>query len=171
MYWMHEYYAVTDFLDKGGVTLYIIFFVAIFLWVLIVERFLYIYIFSKKDQGLLANTWDKYKTHPQADKIRMSLKAEYEEKLFFRFSIIKVLVAIAPLLGLFGTVYGMIEIFDVIAHNGTGDARAMASGISMATLPTMSGMAVAITGLFFQHKIKEKVDKETISFNERLKNI
>jgi biopolymer transport protein ExbB len=62
----------------------------------------------------------------------------------------------------------MMEIFDVIALNGTGDARAMADGISMATLPTMAGMAVAITGLFFQKKIEEIARKKSVHFYEGL---
>ena len=169
--YMQSYYAVTDFLDQGGIVLYIIFAVAVLLWVLILERFIYIYFFSHKDRDRLALKWLTYHTHVDANRIRESFKYIYEQKLFVNFSIIQVLVAIAPLLGLFGTVYGMIEIFDVIAQNGTGDAKAMANGISLATLPTMSGMAVAITGLFFQHKIKELADRKTVIFNERLKSL
>lgn len=168
---MQTYYAVTDFLDQGGVILYVIFAIAVLLWVLILERFLYIYLFSHKERERLVSQWSQYREHVDANKIRESFKYIYGQKLFINYSIIQVLVSIAPLLGLFGTVYGMIEIFDVIAQNGTGDAKAMANGISLATLPTMSGMAVAITGLFFQHKIKELADRKTVIFNERLKNL
>jgi len=62
--------------------------------------------------------------------------------------LIKSLVAVCPLLGLLGTVTGMIEVFDVMAVMGTGSARAMASGISKATIPTMAGMVGALTGVF-----------------------
>ena len=64
---------------------------------------------------------------------------------------IKVLVALAPFLGLLGTVTGMVEVFDVMAITGSGNARAMAAGISKATLPTMAGLVVAFAGLFFIH--------------------
>lgn len=168
---MQQYYAVTDFLDQGGIVLYLIFYIAIILWILICERFLYIYIFSNKKRDLLSKEWSSYKNHKDANKIRTLFKYQYSQSLFANFSLIKVLVVIAPLLGLFGTVYGMMEIFDVIAQKGTGDAKAMANGISMATLPTMSGMAVAITGLFFQHKIKEVADKKTVIFNDKLEMV
>lgn len=46
-------------------------------------------------------------------------------------AIIKVLIALCPLLGLLGTVTGMIHVFDVMAVTGTGNARAMASGVSL----------------------------------------
>jgi hypothetical protein len=62
---------------------------------------------------------------------------------------IKTLVALCPLLGLLGTVTGMIEVFDVMAVTGTGNARAMASGVSKATVPTMAGMVGALSGVLF----------------------
>ena len=62
---------------------------------------------------------------------------------------VKTLVALCPLLGLLGTVTGMIEVFDVMAIAGSGNARAMAAGVSKATIPTMAGMVAAISGLYF----------------------
>ncbi len=165
---MQALYAVNDFLDQGGMALYVIFFMAIVLWVLIIERFLYITFFLKKEQRRLLAEWQVYQAHMDAGRIRECLQVIFQNKLFEGFEVIKVLITIAPLLGLYGTVYGMIEIFDVIAQNGTGDARAMANGISMATLSTMSGMAVAITGLIFRHKIEAMVHRKTGIFNEML---
>ena len=54
----------------------------------------------------------------------------------------------APLLGLIGTVSGMLEVFDSMALRGSADARTMATGVSHAMLCTMSGLAVSITGLY-----------------------
>jgi len=64
-------------------------------------------------------------------------------------SFIKVLISLCPLIGLLGTVTGMIEVFDSLSINGTGNPRLMAAGIAKATLPTMAGMAVAVFGLIF----------------------
>jgi biopolymer transport protein ExbB len=161
-------YAVNDFLDQGGVALYVIFAMAVLLWVLIIERYLYIRFFSGKEQRRLLAQWHRYRTHTDAGRIRQCLQVVFRDRLLIGFDVIKVLITIAPLLGLYGTVYGMIEIFDVIAQSGTGDARAMANGISMATLSTMSGMAVAITGLIFRHRIEALVHRKTSLFNEQL---
>ncbi|NJB66678.1 biopolymer transport protein ExbB [Desulfobaculum xiamenense] len=60
---------------------------------------------------------------------------------------ILVLAAVAPLLGLLGTVSGMIGTFDVIAEFGTGNARGLASGISQALITTQSGLMVAVPGM------------------------
>ena len=59
----------------------------------------------------------------------------------------RVLVPMAPLLGLIGTVSGMLEVFDSMALRGSADARTMATGVSHAMICTMSGLAVSITGL------------------------
>ncbi len=60
---------------------------------------------------------------------------------------IGVLAAVAPLLGLLGTVLGMIRTFDVIAIFGTGNAKALAGGVSVALVTTQTGLLVAIPGL------------------------
>lgn len=58
-----------------------------------------------------------------------------------------VLAATAPLLGLLGTVTGMVDTFDVIAKFGTGNARGLAAGISQALITTQSGLIVAVPGM------------------------
>jgi len=61
---------------------------------------------------------------------------------------IKAMVALCPLLGLLGTVWGMIEVFNVMAVTGGGDAKSMAEGVQKATIPTMAGMVAALSGVF-----------------------
>ena len=72
---------------------------------------------------------------------------------------IEALVVICPLLGLLGTVTGMIEVFFVMAITGGGDAKSMAGGVSKATIPTMAGMVGALSGIFAFNFLKNKVDK------------
>jgi biopolymer transport protein ExbB len=71
---------------------------------------------------------------------------------------ILVLAGIAPLLGLLGTVSGMITTFDVIAGFGTGNARAMASGISEALITTQTGLVVAVPGLIIGNLLRRRVE-------------
>lgn len=70
--------------------------------------------------------------------------------LTHRLAAIGVLAAVAPLLGLLGTVSGMIATFDVLAVFGTGNAKAMAAGISQALITTQTGLLVAIPGLYMK---------------------
>jgi biopolymer transport protein ExbB len=82
--------------------------------------------------------------------------------------IIKTLVALCPLLGLMGTVTGMIEVFDVMAVSGSGNARSMASGVSKATIPTMAGMVGALSGVFLATLLTQKVTTEVDNLEEQL---
>lgn len=72
--------------------------------------------------------------------------------------LIGVLAAVAPLLGLLGTVLGMIGTFDCIALFGTGNARVLAGGISEALITTQTGLIIAIPGLFMRNFIQRRVD-------------
>ncbi len=80
----------------------------------------------------------------------VGLHAELDRRL----AAIGVLAAVAPLLGLLGTVLGMIETFDVISLFGTGNARAMAGGISVALITTQTGLLVAIPGLVLSSRLR-----------------
>ena len=78
------------------------------------------------------------------------------------------MVAICPLLGLMGTVTGMIEVFDVMAISGSGNARSMASGVSKATIPTMAGMVGALSGVFLVTVLNQKVSREVEDLEDNL---
>ena len=76
-------------------------------------------------------------------------------------------MTLCPLLGLLGTVTGMISVFDAMATQG-GNARSMAAGVSMATIPTMSGMIASLSGLLGSTLVKRKVDFEVALFEQHL---
>lgn len=69
---------------------------------------------------------------------------------------LKLIAAVAPLLGLLGTVTGMIETFQSITLFGTGDPKLMASGISQALMTTVLGLVVAIPVLFLHNILQAK---------------
>ncbi len=81
---------------------------------------------------------------------------------------IETMMQILPLLGLLGTVVGMIKVFDVMTFFGTGNARLMASGVSQATIPTMAGLVAAISGLYIANLLKRKADDEIASISDQL---
>jgi biopolymer transport protein ExbB len=72
------------------------------------------------------------------------------------------------MLGLLGTVTGMIEVFDVMALSGGGNTRAMASGVSKATIPTMAGMVAALSGIILILQIERFAENETERVANRL---
>lgn len=154
--------AIRDFLDTGGQVLLVIAVLIFAMWLLILERFMYFfngYRHYKKD---VKNTW---KTRSErnswnAEQIRQAMVSRASLRLNANLPLINVMVALCPLLGLLGTVTGMIEVFDVMAITGTGSARSMASGVSKATIPTMAGMVGALSGVFASTYLQRKAKRE-----------
>ena len=97
----------------------------------------------------------------RAEQARRLLVSELRLKLGQSITMIKTLVALCPLLGLLGTVTGMIEVFDVMAIAGNGNPRAMAAGVSRATIPTMAGMVAALSGLALSVHLERFARMET----------
>lgn len=93
--------------------------------------------------------------------IRRQLISEISIAAHHNVGIIQVLMAILPLLGLLGTVTGMIRVFNVMAVAGTSNARLMAGGVSAATIPTMAGLVAALSGLYLAVYLKRRADKTT----------
>ena len=75
-----------------------------------------------------------------------------------------------PMIGLLGTVYGMIEVFEVLSFMGTGNPRAMSSGVAKATIPTMAGMVISLFGLYFRQDLNQRMDKIIINLRDSLKS-
>jgi biopolymer transport protein ExbB len=69
------------------------------------------------------------------------------------------IAAISPLLGLLGTVFGMIEVFTNLAAHGTGNVSNLAGGISQALITTAAGLVVAIPSLMFYRYFRGRVDE------------
>ncbi|NVK24310.1 MAG: MotA/TolQ/ExbB proton channel family protein, partial [Gammaproteobacteria bacterium] len=134
--------SVRDFISTGGDVLYVVAVVLLIMWALMVERWYFLTVEFPKIRKNIISNWDARidTTSWSAHRIRDAWVSEASELLNARMLIIKTLVAMCPLIGLLGTVYGMINVFDTMASQGTGNPRLMAAGISMATIPTMAGM-------------------------------
>lgn len=163
---------VQQFLHAGGTVLWFILLISVCLWCLIMERLLFFHFDYPERRQRWLEQWQQRidKQSQYAHHIRNSIISEARITLNRTVPIIKMLIAICPLLGLLGTVTGMIHVFDVMAVTGSGNARAMADGVSQATIPTMAGMVIAIAGLYFSKLIEERVDDETHHLADLLQN-
>lgn len=150
---------ILRFMDRGGEILWVIFFVAALLLTLMVERFWFVHIIFPGFQKSIVEEWNGRPGHHtwEAQRIKEALLSQAKLHLEHMMAVIKTLVAMLPMLGLLGTVVGMIHVFDVMALLGTGNARAMASGVSMATIPTMAGMVIAVVGIFFVSRLEYSI--------------
>jgi biopolymer transport protein ExbB len=147
---INAYEAIRDFLELGGPVLRVIAWVILFMWILILERLIF---FRTQLKAMMKDAFAKWEARAErkswhAHQIRSGLIAEVRAAANQGLPMIQTLVALCPLLGLLGTVTGMITVFQVMAASGTGNARSMAAGVSMATVPTMAGMVGALSGVF-----------------------
>jgi biopolymer transport protein ExbB len=167
---IEAYAAVRDFVETGGDVLLLIAVVTFGMWLLILERFWFFTLVHPKIAKRVQKEWDSREDQQSwlAHKIRLLLLTDVEIELQRGLQIIKSLVALCPMLGLLGTVTGMIEVFDVMAIAGSGNVRGMAGGISKATLPTMAGMVAALSGLIFSVQLERRAKKEGRLMSDRL---
>lgn len=150
--------AIAEYLRAGGPVVVAILVSTFLMWVLIVERLIY---FATTERVLAREkreTWAAREDHASwfAHAIRERLISEQRLANQQYLGVIKVLILVTPLLGLLGTVTGMIEVFQVITSTGASNARLMASGISKATIPTMTGLAVSLSGIFFINVLERR---------------
>lgn len=75
--------------------------------------------------------------------------------------------AISPLLGLLGTVVGMIRVFDALLAEGAGDVAALAGGIGQALVTTAAGLGVAIPALIFHRHLLRRVEALTVALEDQ----
>jgi biopolymer transport protein ExbB len=145
------WHAVRDFLESGGDILFAILVVTFLMWTLILERYWYLTFSYRTVAKGVVDQWHTRHDRSSwfAHQVRRGTISRISQQLNGPIPLIKTLVALCPLLGLLGTVTGMVEVFDVMALEGTGNPRAMASGVSHATIPTMAGMTAALSGLIF----------------------
>lgn len=171
MQFLNETFAVIGaFQEQGGPVLILIGILLFAMWSLIFERIFYFARGLQVDLDDVINTWESRseRTSWNARQIRRALISEAVIKINQNMAMIKTLVALAPLMGLLGTVTGMIEVFNIMAVTGGGDAKSMAGGVSRATIPTMAGMVAALSGVFAQAYLTRIVERESALLEDHL---
>src|SRR5690625_4715157 len=147
---MEAFAAINAFLNQGGNVLIFIAILTFAMWTLIFERLWYFKGGLKSDRQAALDVWASRSERKSwnAKKIRDALISRMSEKIDTNTAMIATMVSLCPLLGLLGTVTGMIEVFNVLALTGGGDVKQMASGVSRATIPTMAGRVGAFRAVF-----------------------
>ncbi|MDH5218395.1 MAG: MotA/TolQ/ExbB proton channel family protein [Gammaproteobacteria bacterium] len=173
-----------QFMDKGGPVMWVIFVTAWVALVMLLERALRVQKWYQRalyDQACFESTRDYrpgvtagHQSSPVAvlidrlqwheikseDDIAKQLSIQLSEimpRLEGSLPTIAIIGGLLPMLGLLGTVTGMISVFEVIALNGTGDPQEMAHGISQALLTTASGLIIAIPVIFSHHLLVRRL--------------
>ena len=151
--------AIIDFFEKGGPVFTAVLLTSVLLWILIIERYWFFIIVFPAELKSIVVSWRQRRDHSSwyALRIREGLLADISISSRQYLVTIKAITGILPLLGLLGTVTGMISIFDVLNVFGTGNIQGMADGISRALLPTIAGLVTALAGLYFSTDLDRRV--------------
>lgn len=180
--------ALTAYLDQGGIVLWPLLILSVWMWYLIVKKLAVLMTWKAAGRtgrtaqtGGIGDEWrrifDEYRSRRISDaapddewnrRLLAALVRKRQQELERHVRTIFVLAAMAPLLGLLGTVTGMISTFEAIARFGTANARAMAAGISEALVTTQIGLVVAVPGLFMGHFIRRRTDALQIRLDRLL---
>lgn len=184
-------YRIEDYLSAGGIIMIPLIILSVLMWALIINKaFILRQLYRKNMSRKKAAEFVKADTFPDQheykgitaffiteflsrrsgrssidkfilDETVMSVVASLDKNLAF----IGILASVAPLMGLLGTVTGMIATFDIISVFGTGNAKAMAGGISEALITTQTGLLVAIPGLYMRNFLTRRAEnlKQRIS--------
>ena len=154
--------AIRDFMSLGGPVLRAIAVIIFLMWVLIVERIMFFRTSMKEMSRQIHDDWESRpeRTSWAAHQIRELFISRFDEATNKGINLIQTLVALCPLMGLLGTVTGMISVFQVMAVSGSGNVRAMAAGVSQATVPTMAGMVGALSGVLLITLLSRRAARE-----------
>lgn len=170
MFFEDIFLAIRDFMELGGPVLNFIALTIFVMWLLIIERILFFRGGLKTMTAEVQRQWEgrPERTSWNAHRIRERLVSQVALAASSGLAMIKTLVALCPLLGLLGTVTGMIKVFGVMAAAGSGNVRAMAAGVSQATVPTMAGMVGALSGVLMVTILTRRAEREVELLDDSL---
>lgn len=163
--------SIQKLLEQGGVLIPVLMGLSLLLWTLIAERYWFVYWRYPTLKKHYLCIWNNLPNLDSwcTESLRDMLVSQADQQLQQNQLTIRNLIALCPLLGLLGTVTGMITVFDTIAISGNSDAKAMAAGIYQATLPTMAGLLLALSALYFSHQLKRKAEHLVFNLSSHLK--
>lgn len=150
-------------LDEGGVWVLWIFITCVQMWTLIFERLWYFQVVLPREASQLLAVWKAREERESwaAHQIRQAMLSRLNAGMVANLPMLKVTVPLAPLLGLVGTVSGMLAVFDSMAALGSADARTMSAGVSEAMVCTLAGLIVSISGMYPAHYFQAKARRLT----------
>jgi biopolymer transport protein ExbB len=129
-----------EYINRGGNLVYILIILNIIGFSLMFYK---IYVLSMAKRSIESTSNGIVKNITKKD-IALNSIQTYINSLEFGLNTIKIIAVISPLIGLLGTVIGVLDAFDAISKSGLGDPTIFSSGISIALITTVAGMIVAI---------------------------
>ena len=146
------------FMDRGGPVVWAILIASTLMWTLIIERYYFMHRIYPGHLRAMIKAWRARADHRSwhAHRIREQMLSELTVLLRRHLILIRSLTTVLPLLGLLGTVTGMVTSFEVLRVFGTGNARGLTAGISQALFTTLAGLLTALSGLYFSLHLQRR---------------
>ena len=150
-----------DLFTRGGPVLFLLFLLAFLIFTIFINKYSFLYF--DRDLWLKDKFNDFINNNPPSmlslKQVNSTFIAELSRVSNQNIKLLDGLIGMCPMIGLLGTVYGMIEVFEVLSFLGTGNPRAMSSGVAKATIPTMASMVITLFGLYFRQDLSYRIDK------------
>lgn len=161
-----------DLISKGGPVLYLLFLLTFLILFIVINKYFFIFLDKKYwfDSRFIEYTQTNPANETNLSYVENTFIAEFKRESLSNTKLLDGLIGMCPMLGLLGTVYGMIEVFEVLSFLGTGNPRAMSSGVAKATIPTMASMVITLFGLFFRQDIAARIQKTEFDLRLLFKN-
>lgn len=150
LYWIEQQGA--DLLEMGGPIMWPLLLVSLWLWTLVLERYWFI---------LYRLPWliDHKALFTSRSKPTAIEHTEVHLSIQRYLNLIKTLSGILPMLGLLGTVTGIVETFDLIRIFGNAETRIVARGVSQALITTLAGLVLGLFGLAASHDLNQRAQR------------
>lgn len=159
---MNEQVTLMEYVDKGGLIGYILLVLCTIGLTFVLWKFIHI-IFAKINRKAYSyevlNETRNIKDSALAMKVAKTIIDEKMVSLESGLSTIRIIASISPLLGLLGTVVGILDSFETISKTGLGDPSSFASGISLALITTVMGLVIAIPHYIGYNYLVRNIDQ------------
>jgi len=152
-----------DLISRGGPVLYLLFLLTLLIFVVLINKYYFVFVDKKYWYN---NKLDRFCALYPPESIKLynvekTFLSEFRRDSMAGIKLLDGMIGMCPMIGLLGTVYGMIEVFEVLSFLGTGNPRAMSSGVAKATIPTMASMVITLFGLYFRQDLTYRINKTT----------
>ena len=145
---------------EGGPVMWPLVGVSVFLWALLLERLWFHY-------WQFPSEFSRLPSRNSSDAERIRAQADLQLQIRRNMHLIRTLTGILPMLGLLGTVTGIVQTFDLIRLFGSADAKIIAQGVSQALITTLSGLVMGLCGIGLGHHLTRRSFREEQRLIER----
>lgn len=158
-----------SYIDRGGVIVYILIALNIVGFSIMLWKMFVIFKFKKNSSAIVTSILEKVDISNEKNTHKVQSLLENKVKdLEAGLNTVKIIASIAPLLGLLGTVVGILNAFDAISSAGLGDPTIFSSGISIALITTVAGLIVAIPHHIGYNYFVSAIDKYEIKLQHEV---